>query len=412
MKFNKFWKRTTEIENNQDSKGTTLEDLLLQAGLTDGEMTEEMALNIPTVQACTELISGTVAMLPIKLYKDDSGKIVEVADDIRINLLNDDTRDTLTGFEFKKALVNDFLIHGKSYSYINKVNGKVKSLHYVKKTDVSINNAIDPIFKDYQILVNGETYRPFNFIKMLKNTKNGSDGRGIIQSNHKILHVAYNSLTYENVLAKTGGNKKGFIKAASKLTKEAIDLLKEQWRKMYSNNTENCIVLNNGLEFQESSSTSMEMQLNENKRTNAVEICKIFNVPPAIIEGDGKAKEDEYNKFVKMAILPILENLISSLNRDLLLEKEKESFYFAVDTKELLKGDVEKRYKAYEIGVKNGFMSINEVRYEENRTPIEAFENTIKLGLQDVLFNTKTNTIYTPNTDKTTKMNENLKGGE
>ena len=40
--------------------------------------------------------------------------------------------------------------------------------------------------------------------------------------------------------------------------------------------------------------------------------------------------------------------------------------------------------------------------------PIEAFNDIIKLGLQDVLYNTKTNNIYTPNTDKTS----NLKGGE
>lgn len=129
---------------------------------------------------------------------------------------------------------------------------------------------------------------------------------------------------------------------------------------MYSGNSENCIVLNKGLSFQESGSTSTEMQLNENKKANGIEICKILNVPPSMIEGDGKANESDYEKFVKMAILPILRAILSSLNRDLLLEKEKKSFYFAFDIKELLKGDIEKRFKAYEIGIKNGFLSINE----------------------------------------------------
>ena len=180
---------------------------------------------------------------------------------------------------------------------------------------------------------------------------------------------------------------------------------------MYSGNSENCIVLNKGLTFQESGSTSTEMQLNENKRANSIEICKIVNVPPSMIEGDGKANENDYEKFVKMAILPILRAILSALNRDLLLEKEKKSFYFAFDIKELLKGDIEKRFRAYEIGIRNGFLGVNEVRYEEDREPIEAFNDTIKLGLQDVLFNTKDNTIYTPNTDKTSKISD-LKGGE
>ena len=403
-----WWRKKKEVRTEE----TTLEDLLLQAKLGEDRVTKEMALNIPTLAGCLELVSNTIATLPIQLFKEENGKVTQVLDDNRVKLLNDDTRDTLDGFQFKKALVDDYLLMGNGYAYINKNRGKIESLHYVKESDVSINKNVDPIFKSYDILVGGETYYPHNFIKILRNTKDGATGTGIIESSNKLLTATYNSLVYENILAKTGGNKKGFIKAeSSKLTDDAIRELKDQWGKMYSGNSENCIVLNKGLSFQESGSTSTEMQLNENKKANGIEICKILNVPPSMIEGDGKANESDYEKFVKMAILPILRAILSSLNRDLLLEKEKKSFYFAFDIKELLKGDIEKRFKAYEIGIKNGFLSINEVRYEEDREPIKAFEDIIKLGLQDVLFNTKDNTIYTPNTDKTSKITD-LKGGE
>lgn len=404
-----WWKKKKEVRTEEV---TTLEDLLLQAKVGEDRVTKEMALNIPTLAGCLELVSNTIATLPIQLFKEENGKVTQVLDDNRVKLLNDDTRDTLDGFQFKKALVDDYLLMGNGYAYINKNRGKIESLHYVKESDVSINKNVDPIFKSYDILVGGETYYPHNFIKILRNTKDGATGTGIIESSNKLLTATYNSLVYENILAKTGGNKKGFIKSeSSKLTDDAIRELKDQWGKMYSGNSENCIVLNKGLSFQESGSTSTEMQLNENKKANGIEICKILNVPPSMIEGDGKANESDYEKFVKMAILPILRAILSSLNRDLLLEKEKKSFYFAFDIKELLKGDIEKRFKAYEIGIKNGFLSINEVRYEEDREPIKAFEDIIKLGLQDVLFNTKDNTIYTPNTDKTSKITD-LKGGE
>lgn len=406
-----WWNRKKKKEVRTEEL-TTLEDLLLQAKLGEDTVTKEMALNIPTLAGCLELVSNTIATLPIQLFKEENGKVIQVLDDDRIMLLNDDTRDTLDGFQFKKALVDDYLLMGNGYAYINKDRGKIKSLHYVKESDVSINKNADPIFKSYDILVGGETYYPHNFIKILRNTKDGATGTGIVESSNKLLTATYNSLVYENILAKTGGNKKGFIKSeSSKLNTDAIRELKEQWAKMYSGNSENCIVLNKGLSFQESGSTSTEMQLNENKKANGIEICKILNVPPSMVEGDGKANESDYEKFVKMAILPILRVILASLNRDLLLEREKKSFYFAFDIKELLKGDIEKRFKAYEIGIKNGFLSINEVRYEEDREPIKAFDDIIKLGLQDVLFNTKDNTIYTPNTDKTSKITD-LKGGE
>lgn len=399
----RFWRKK---ETREDT--LTLEDLLLQAGIKQDNITRDMALNIPTLSGCVELISNTVASLPIKLYQELDGKVNEIKDDIRLKLLNNDTGDTLDAFQFKKAMVQDYLLMGNGYAYIKREKGAFESLHYVKQENASININADPIFKQYDILVNGENYKPYEFIKLLRNSRDGATGTGIVESNNKLLAVAYNSLDYENILAKTGGNKKGFIKALSKLTDEAIAQLKEQWNKMYSKNSENCVVLNNGLEFQESSSTPTELQMNENKVSNGNEICKILNVPPSMITGDGKANESDYEKFVKMAILPILNSFISALNRDFLLDKEKKSFYFAFDIKELLKGDILKRFQAYEIALKNGFLGVNEVRYEEDKPEIEAFNDVIKLGLSDVLYNTKTGDIYTPNTDKSS----NMKGGE
>lgn len=402
----KFWKREKRTVSEDDNTG--LLDLFLAAGLLEGDMTRQKALNIPTLAGCVELISSLVASIPIRLYKEENGKVEEVKEDIRLKLLNEETGDTLTAFQMKKALVIDYLLMGNGYIYINKERNMIKSLHYVKESEVSVITATDPIFKNYNIMVQGETYRPYNFVKLLRHSDDGSTGYGIIEENPLLLSVTYNSLKYENIISKTGGNKKGFLQAENTLTKEVIENLKSQWRQMYNDNTENCIVLNKGLSFKESQATPAETQMNENKITNGNEICKVFNVPPSIITGDGKANEGDFDKMFKMAILPILNNLISSINRDLLLEKEKESFYFGVDTNELLKGDIEKRFRAYEIAIKNKIMGVNEVRYKEDLEPIKAFEDTVLLGLNDVLYNTKKGTVYTPNTNQTS----NMKGGD
>ena len=401
-----FWNKNKEkrVEETTSTTSSTLEDLLLQAGLIQDIITRDMALNIPTLAGCVELISNTIAILPVKLYKSSREEIEEIKDDARTILLNDDTKDTLDGFQFKKALVNDYLLNGNGYAYINKQQGEIVSLHYVDESQVSINKNSDPIFKSYDILVYAKTYKSYEFIKLLRNSRDGATGIGIIENNSQLLATTYNSLKYENVLAKTGGNKKGFIKAGKRLTQQVIDLLKEQWNKMYSQNSENCIVLNDGLDFQEATSTSTEMQMNENKIANGNEICKIFNVPPSMVTGDGKANESDFEKYVKMAVLPIIKAFETALNRDLLLEKEKGSFYFAFDCKELLRGDIEKRYRAYEIAVKNKILGINEIRYDEGKKAIAAFNNIAVLGLNDVLYNTETGEIYTPNTDKTSNM--------
>ena len=152
----------------------------------------------------------------------------------------------------------------------------------------------------------------------------------------------------------------------------------------------------------------MEMQLNENKKTNSDEICKLFNMPPAMING-GATEQDKTN-FVQYCLNPILKEFECALNRDLLLESEKGSFYFAADTSELTKGDIEKRFRAYETASKNGFMQIDEIRLRENLPPLGL--DFVRLGLQDVLYDPETKQFYMPNMNKTGGLGQKESGPE
>lgn len=104
--------------------------------------------------------------------------------------------------------------------------------------------------------------------------------------------------------------------------------------------------------------------------------------------------------------MPVIRAFETALNQGLLLESERHRHYFAFDTTELLKGDILKRYQAYQIGLANNFLQADEVRYKEDLKPLGF--NFIRLGLQDVLLDPKTNTIYTPNTNQTTMFDQNV----
>jgi len=394
-----------KTEERAEAVTPPIDGVLLESIMGRTIITKDEALNIPSVQSCIKFATDTVSMLPIKLYKESKGKVTEVLNDNRVKLLNDDTGDTLDAVQFIRALVTDYLLGKGGYAYICKYGNDVLSLHYVEESQISINTNADPIFKDYSILVQGRQYKPYDFIKLLRNTRDGAQGTSIIEENSLILSVAYQTLVFEETLVKKGGNKKGFLKSVKTLTQDVMDKLKLAWRNLYSNNSDNIVILNNGIEFQEASNSSVEMQLNENKVTNSEEICKLFNFPINVI--NGKATDKEYSNGFKLGIMPILKVIECALNRDLLLEKEKsgdEVFYYAFDTKEMLKGDIKTRYEAYAIGIKSGFMKIDEVRYEEDK---EAFGiDWINLGLDSVLFDTKTKEIYTPNTNKKQDMED------
>ena len=393
MKLFNFKKRSNENLNLNS------EDVLLSSFLTSQVITKDQAMNIAAVAKCVNLISETVAMIPIKLYSEefiDGKRKTNEIEDPRCDLLNYDTQDTLDGIQFKRAIVRDYLLSGNAYAFINKSRNKVKSIHYVDCDNVTINENFDPIFKDYNILVQGNTYKPFEFLKITRATKDGAKGTGIIEENSELLNIAYTTLKFEQNQISTGGNKKGFINSKNRLSKEALESLKDAWRRLYSNSDENMIILNDGLTFQEASNTSVELQLNETKKAMSESILDIFSVP---------VKWD-WDTFIKTAIMPVLTAIECALNKDLLLEKEKSRLYFAFDTKEITKGDIKTRFEAYKTALDSNLMQIDEVRYLENLEPLGL--NFIKLGLQDVLFNPQTKEIYTPNTNQTAY----VKGGD
>lgn len=393
-----MWNFRMRADPEAEKKETeSNEDTLLRASLTDDYMTRDQAMNVPAFAACVNKIAETISTLPIRLYKLEDGKLEEAREDERERLLNDDTGDTLDGVQFKRALAKDYLTGKGGYAFINRTGNRIKSIHYVKENEISFLFTADPIFKDYDIMIQGTKYKPFEFLKVLRNTEDGRSGKSIVNENSEVLNVAFHSLKYEKSLVKTGGNKKGFIKSPKKLTQAAMDTLKKAWHNLYQNNTENIVILNEGLEFQEASNTSVEMQLNENKKTNSDEICKLFNMPPAMING-GATEQDRTN-FVQYCLNPILKEFECALNRDLLLESEKGSYYFAADTSELTKGDIEKRFRAYETASKNGFMQIDEIRLKENLPPLGL--DFVRLGLQDVLYDPGTRQFYMPNMNQT-----------
>lgn len=377
-------------------------DVLLRALLgLDKDISREDALQIPTVQACITLISNTISRLPIQLLrKKRNGDIEIMGRDNRVKLLNDDTGDTLTAKMFWRAMIEDYYLGRGGYAYINKRMNRVESIHYVREDDVSIGfETFDPIFKDYDILVQGNRYQPKDFIKILRKTKDGMRSSSIIEESPLILKVAFAELKFELMNAKKGGAKRGFLQSEKNLSQQAIDALKDGFRKMYGETDENVVVLNNGVKFQEASATAGELQMNENKKTNSEEICKLFGIPASLVCGSqtgNSMTDNDMNQFIR-ACVAVMTDIECSLNRDLLLESEKGSCYWQFDTKELTRGSIRERYEAYKIGLEKNFLQIDEVREKEDMEPLGI--DWLQLNLNTVFYDPKTKQVYTPNTN-------------
>lgn len=394
--FSKF--RTRDEPVNIEPQ---LDDVLLRALLSGETITREKALTLPAVSGAVDFICNAVACMPVKLYKYKQGKVTEVENDSRTKLLNGDTGDTLDAFQMKKAMVEDYLLGKGGYAYIQRSRNDVTGLYYVEEKYITILTNCEPVHKDFTIEVNADQYKPYEFIKLLRNTKDGASGVGLTVEVSKALETAYQTLIYQLSLVKSGGNKKGFLKSQRKLGQEEINILKHAWRNMYANNEENVVVLNNGLEFQEASNSSVEMQLNESKQTLKDEINNLFHI-----------HDDDFDLTFKEAIYPIIKAFETALNRDLLLEKEKKNYFFSFDTKEIVKASLQERYNAYKTAKETGFLTLNEIRKSENMNYVDGLD-VVNVGLGAVLYDTINHKYFTPNTGQqtdTSAMNNMLEG--
>lgn len=368
--------------------------------IVSSRISRAQALNIPAVGTAINFIAGTVASLPVRLYKHEADRVEEVSDDYRLKLLNDDTGDLMDAEQFRKALVTDMLLEGAGYAYIDKSGNRITGLYYVEGQYVNLVDGADKIKKSVDVYLNGKKVRDFDVLRITKDTIDGIHGIGVLDSHSLLFATMYNALKYENT-AVASGTKRGFLKSARRLEKQMLDELKAAWRKLTSTDSENndVLVLNEGISFEPTQSTATETQLNDLKKTNNELVYNLFGLNSALFNASPTNMDGIYLNSIKTAVLPVVEALNTALNKFLLLEKEKEAYFFALDTSEILKGNVKDRYAAYDTGIKSGWLQVDEVRKIEKMAPI-GFD-FMKLSLADVFYNPKTKEIFVPNTNGT-----------
>lgn len=413
-----FRKRAVKDEKTAQEKEQSLaiDDPLLSALLSDIEITRDKAMTLPMVSSAVDFISGSIACMPVKLYHykpsqtvtNGAGeevkaprRIEEVEGDRRVRLLNGDTGDTLTGYQLKAAMVEDYLLGKGGFAYINRDRrNSVESIHYIQDIYVSVLKNVDPIYKKFVYEVDTKRIWSFDMVKLLRHTKDGATGKSVTKEIANALKTAYMSMIFQLNQFQKGGAKKGFLKSKANLSQESVDKLKEAWRKLYGGNDEdNVVVLNNGIEFQEASATSVELQLNQTRKTLDEDIAKVFHIHPG-----------SFDLTFKEAIYPIVKAFEAAINATMLLESEKKNFYFAFDVKEIVKANIKERYEAYEKAIKMGIKTINEVRRDENMNAIEGMD-VLNLGLSAVLYETDDQIFFTPNTGMMIGKDGEIKNG-
>lgn len=361
--------------------------------------TRQDALSIPAVATAVDWIAGAIASLPIRMYKATESGYQEVFDDYRLPLVNQYSGNCMTASDLIRNIITDYLLDGNGFAYVVKRGNKIEKLAYIPPFKLTYTESVDVIDKVLKIWIDSREIRDYDLLRICRHTKNGLTGIGFVSDNQLLLSTILNSLDYENKTT-SSGVRRGFLKSKFKLDPEKLKSLKTAWRKL-RNRDSDVLVLNDGIEFENATSTATESQLSENKEINIRSILTYFGLPNNFLTN---ANSDSYKTAVQIAVLPLVSILENALNEFLLLESEKGNMKFIIDTNSLLRTNILERFNSYKTGLDSGVLTIDEVRRLENLPVLDL--PYVKMSLGDVLYNTNTGDIFVPNTGQMIKQDE------
>jgi HK97 family phage portal protein len=354
-------------------------DLYASSGVT---VNVDTALGVPAVWAAVNFIAGTIAGLPLHVYrKDEDGGRSKVESELSL-ILHDVINGDMSSFEWRKYLFEQVLTGGRAVTYIERNGlGQIVNLYPLDPTKVRVERLIDGR-KIYR--VNAKVYESSEILDMPFMLKpNMTDARGPISQNKDAIGMAIAASRYGSKAFQSGGIPPAVLqgpfgsgaaanRASEDVAATTLKLAKEGRPIM---------ALPLGHELKTIGFNPEQMQLLELQRFSIEQIARIYSLPPVFLQdlthGTFSNTEQQDLHFVKHTVKRWVEQFEQEMN--LKFFGRGSEFYVEFNVDGLLRGDLKSRMEAYATSIQNGIRTPNEVRAIEN---MEAMPNADNLMIQ------------------------------
>lgn len=345
--------------------------------LSGSRITKSVAIKIVALNCGINLITDSIANLPIFLYKRDKDGIKETIDDYRNDLLNLENEKHSTAFNMKKCLVTDYILHGNGYLDIWKENGKIKSLIHIPVNEISIqtNNSYNRRSIIYSYHYWGMRREFHEVLNLVRNPDiDAVEGVGILKEGSEMLRTAKNLDVYSKNVFENGFFAKGIVESDKVLTKPTRESLSNRIKNFFSGskNAGKIMILDDGMKYKSLGLTPVDIDFLKQKDFTINDIARLLKLPPAMIGGSGNTMtysnvQDTQLQYLQLAIEPYLTVIENTFNKYLLTEDEKKKgYFFEFDTKSILRTTPQKQIEMLGSAVNYKILTTNDARRELN----------------------------------------------
>lgn len=316
---------------------------------------------IPVVHESIKKIAGTIASLPVELMVKDRFKNTIIDNDIRLYLLNTENNNYQNAYNYKYRIVEDLLLYGKHYSFIERRGIKIIGLHPIEYKTVTEKDIINEngviIDKTINYTLNNMVQARNAYDVLIIDTGN----KGILNSN-KLLELM---LSHDEMLQSVIENismPSGYLKSEGRLTEATINRMRTSWKDIYTGgkNAAKTIILEEGLDYKQLDVNLNNIQSLENKKIFVEDVQRVFNLY--------NIKND--SEYLKYTIAPLVSCIENALSCQLLLTSEKEkNTMFLFNCEMVDRADEKTRIEAIALAVDKGLLTVNEARLRLDENP-------------------------------------------
>lgn len=343
------------------------------------------SLTLSAVYRCVELISDSVAILPIDIETKD-GKYLP---NHQLYQVFDNRDNLLDKYTLIKMLIQSVLLKGNGYCYIYRnQDGSVKSLRFLESGDVTVNYNKETGKLYYTApLISKKQIEAVNMIHLKKFSYDGVNGISVLSFASNSVKNSKNTEQSASDFFSNGRNLSGILKVNSPLTPQQTKDIKRAWSETYTNNGQGIAVLQGNMDFQPISVNSADAQMIESRHFNVTDICRWFGVNPILLGEEGGSQygvvESLQREFVLHTLLPYVKMIEEEFDRKLLKLSEINDINIKFDIEFLLKANKKEEAEYLVALSNNGLLTPNECRLQLGYQPIEGGDE-LHIAFSDV----------------------------
>lgn len=188
--------------------------------------------------------------------------------------------------------------------------------------------------------------------------------------------LEYDQTVKEIALDKLDGVNQGiFLKVPnSGLDRDGKSKLIDDFLDAYEKSNHRVVVLEGGLEATPFNQSAIDAQLLDVERITRNRVATVYNIPPHMLgdytDTSFSTAEQQMQEFLQLTIIPIVAQWEQELNRKMLTpEQYKDGYRFRFDTTALCRADLKTTSEMYQMSIRSGWMTPNEVRDRQGLPP-------------------------------------------